>query len=357
MKKYELIFSEENKIGCFRVSLVKDPAVEATLIKFSSDEKPLFFVNEEKRIIYSVAIRPNKLIFRSHVPAGDLSAPPAYVYYTPETVERLQQNYFRQQGNKGTNIQHEDKNTEGIYPIESWIVSDPETDKSKAIGLETMAGDWVMAFKIDNDDVWQQVKEGNLDGLSVEAYLGYKESNINFNNENPMNWKSLFKSFFGSDAVEIAPGYWAKDSEVGTVVLDKDGNTAANAEFKVGDKTIKTDADGKILASEEQQDDMTIEQAMALIAELEAKLADSEKEKAEAEAEKTKAEAEAEKMSSEKTAVEKKLTEKTAEFEKFKKEKSPAPAKVDNVPPVDTPKPYEKMSNYEKMKFNRENKA
>jgi hypothetical protein len=369
MKIYELIFSDDSK-GCFRVSLVKDPAVEATLVKFSTEkpDQPLFFANEEKRVIYAVAMRPNKLIFRKEV-----NGEPANVFYTAETIERLQQNYFKQQGNVGTNVNHEDENTSGIFPFESFIVKDDGLYTKETIGLETIKGDWVMAFKIDNDEVWEECKKGNLDGLSIEAYLGYKETSINFKNQNRMNWKNFFKVMFGADPAEIAPGYWAQDSNEGTVVLDKDGNPAANAEFEIDGKAIKTDADGKILKAEEMADPpaMTLEEAQAKIADLEIKLADAEAKATKAEGDKTKADEDLQTMKTEKAAADLAITKMTSEkateikaaelaaVAKFKAENTPATPQK-NVPGADVDLstiPYEKMNNVQKMKFNRDKKS
>jgi hypothetical protein len=45
MKVYEITFEKD-----FKVSLVKNPALEMTMVKFSEEtETPLYFANEEKR--------------------------------------------------------------------------------------------------------------------------------------------------------------------------------------------------------------------------------------------------------------------------------------------------------------------
>ena len=76
------------------------------------------------------------------------------------------------------------------------------------------------------------------------------------------------------------------------------------------------------------------------VAELEAKLATIE-------ADKVKAETDLQTMKSEKEAI-------AVEFQKFKSE-TPAAKPIKNAP-VEVQKPYEQMSNFEKLKFNRENK-
>lgn len=171
MKRYELKLVEGGK-GVFKVSVVKDPAIESTLVHFSAEkEEKHFFTDEEKKVIYSVVMRPNMDIFRK-----DINGEPANVYYTSETVEQAQINYFRNNGNSATNINHSDiADAEGIFPFESWIVSDSKTDRAVNFGLDVQEGDWVMGFKVDNDELWSEhIKTGKLDGFSVEA------TNINY---------------------------------------------------------------------------------------------------------------------------------------------------------------------------------
>jgi len=37
--------------------------------------------------------------------------------------------------------------------------------------LQVQKGDWVLGQKIDNPEVWQDIKSGKLQGFSIEAYL------------------------------------------------------------------------------------------------------------------------------------------------------------------------------------------
>jgi hypothetical protein len=164
MDVYEIKFTENHK-----VSLVKDPAIEKTLIKFSNEtSEVLHFTNEEKKIVYSVAMIPNKLIFRK-----DVKGKPANVFYSAETIEKFQQDYFRTNANSGTNINHQSFNTEGIFPFESWIVGND--NRAELLGLDAPKGSLVMGFKIDNPEVWNEIKTGNLDGLSVEGNVIFEQ--------------------------------------------------------------------------------------------------------------------------------------------------------------------------------------
>ena len=311
MKVYEITFNDEEK-----VSLVKSPAIESTLLKFSNEEnETLYFANDEKQVIYSVAMIPNKMIFRKNV-----QGEPANVFYTAETIEKFQQNYFRKNANSGTNINHAEFNTDGIYPFENWIVQNSEVDKSKELGLSAPNGSLVMGFKIDNPTVWNEVKSGNLDGLSVEGKVIFKEVeqpiiNINMNKEkNPQTLWDNLKAFFSEHTDEEEVVVEAEMADEPVVV-----------EVEVEDE-IDYEAENEMLK--------------AKVAELEAKLADIEAMKVEDE---TKLET----MKAEKESIAK-------AFETFKAEK-PATNPIKDMP-KEVKKSYGEMTNFERMKFNKNNK-
>ena len=311
MKVYEITFNDEEK-----VSLVKSPAIESTLLKFSNEEnETLYFANDEKQVIYSVAMIPNKMIFRKNV-----QGEPANVFYTAETIEKFQQNYFRKNANSGTNINHAEFNTDGIYPFENWIVQNSEVDKSKELGLSAPNGSLVMGFKIDNPTVWNEVKNGNLDGLSVEGKVIFKEVeqpiiNINMNKEkNPQTLWDNLKAFFSEHTDEEEVVVEAEMADEPVVV-----------EVEVEDE-IDYEAENEMLK--------------AKVAELEAKLADIEAMKVEDE---TKLET----MKAEKESIAK-------AFETFKAEK-PATTPIKDMP-KEVKKSYGEMTNFERMKFNKNNK-
>jgi hypothetical protein len=197
---------------------------------------------------------------------------PANVFYSAETIEKFQKLYFQNASNASTNINHEENDTEGIYCFESWIVKNPEIDKSKVLGLETIEGDLVMAFKIDNDEVWSRCKAGDLDGLSIEAYFD-KQLKSNFKTEINMSKPTklelvidAIKSVFASDVEEEV-----KDEEVVEVEEPKEemAEETPPAEEAAAD-------DSEALKSE-------LEEVKAELAEAKTKLADMEAEKVKAE--------------------------------------------------------------------------
>lgn len=154
-----------NKKGVFRVSIVKNPAVgEGDLVLMSAQEI--------KGIFYSPVMIPDLNIQRIDENTGEKYM----VYYDADTVEQLANNYMRQCGNRETNIEHQASATDGVYPVESWIVKDPEADKSKALGMPTQkVGTWIMGYKCDSPEILKQIQDNLLQGLSIEGQLDTEE--------------------------------------------------------------------------------------------------------------------------------------------------------------------------------------
>jgi hypothetical protein len=201
MKVYQAKLKAGTDVNCF--SIVLGAAVETKLSKFVDEVvKPVFFANQERRIIYSVAMRPNKQIFRK-----DINGEPAYITFDAQEVEKMQESYFKMnnQGLAKMSLNHSEESISEVYPMENWIVFNPELDKSKTLLMEDVqAGDLILGFKINNNDVWEKfIKTGEVDGISLEAFLDYEiinPTNINMNVEEKKTFitelKETFKSVF-----------------------------------------------------------------------------------------------------------------------------------------------------------------
>lgn len=153
------------KKGVFKVSIVKNPAVgEGDLVLMASQEI--------KGVFYAPVMIPDIKIQRIDETTGEKYL----AYYDSETVEQLANNYFKQNGNANTNIEHQNTDTEGVYPVESWIVRCPDQDKSKALGMPTQKkGTWIMGFKCESEDVLKKIQNQLLQGLSIEGHLDTEE--------------------------------------------------------------------------------------------------------------------------------------------------------------------------------------
>lgn len=257
MKKYELQYTVGDD-GVFCMSLVENPATKTQLVMFDDESKLLQFQDDDKQIVYSVAMRPNMLI-----PRKDVNGEPAMVFYTEDTIADLQQNFFKKNYHNGSTINHDGKVREDLYIFESWIVQDPEKDKATLLGMQVQKGDWITAQKIENSEVWQDVKSGKLTGFSIEAYL----EPVLINNKVEMTKEEIdalvkkrveMMAQLGTKYTIEDKDYYIDKLEVGGMVTDGDGNPIANAEMEIEKKKIKTDDKGVILeavAEVEQAED------------------------------------------------------------------------------------------------------
>ena len=82
-------------------------------------------------------------------------------------------------------IDHE-KQVNGVSVVESWIVEDSKMDKSNLYNLNAVDGSWAVMMKVNNDEVWNDIKLGKYKGFSIEAmfsclseYLSKQEINSN----------------------------------------------------------------------------------------------------------------------------------------------------------------------------------
>ena len=163
----ELIISGEEELAIDAISLVTSPAIESEFVFFGKEKNNLTFakVDEEKRMLISPALIPNKNIFR-HNPNTQEDY---YVYFSKETVRKASELYLKHNNHHKATYQHQDR-VSGVLTVESWI-KEGDMDKSKLYGYDLPDGTWFVKMRIDNDELWQKIRSGELKGLSIEGYF------------------------------------------------------------------------------------------------------------------------------------------------------------------------------------------
>ena len=170
-KIVELVIEDDNQeLAIDAISLVTAPAIEQDFVFFGKEKNNLTFakVDEEKRMLVSPALIPNKQIFR-YDPNTDSDY---YVYFSPETVRKASELYLKHNNHHKATYQHQDR-VSGVLTVESWI-KEGDMDKSKMYGFDLPNGTWFVKMRIDNNDLWNKIKEGELKGLSIEGYFTNK---------------------------------------------------------------------------------------------------------------------------------------------------------------------------------------
>jgi len=167
-KIIELVISDESEeLTIDAISLVTSPAIEQDFVFFGKDKNNLTLakIDEEKRMLVSPALIPNKQIFR-YDPNTDSNY---YVFFSKKTVADAAALYLKHNNHHKATYQHEDR-VSGVLTIESWI-KEGEQDKSKLYGFDLPDGTWFVKMKIENDEMWNKIKDGELKGLSIEGYF------------------------------------------------------------------------------------------------------------------------------------------------------------------------------------------
>ena len=163
----ELIISGEEELAIDAISLVTSPAIETDFVFFGKEKNNLTFakVDEEKKVLISPALIPNKNIFR-HNPNTQEDY---YVYFSKSTVRKASELYLKHNNHHKATYQHQDR-VSGVLTVESWI-KEGDMDKSKLYGYDLPDGTWFVKMRIDNDELWSKIKDGELRGLSIEGYF------------------------------------------------------------------------------------------------------------------------------------------------------------------------------------------
>mgnify|MGYP001355712528 FL=1 len=166
MKLYELLIDENDLLlsGVHALSIVENPAIQSDFIALG-DQKPVLLaeVSKDKQILMGAALIPDKPIYRKD---GDEEY---YVYFSKETIAKTAEAFFRNNNQNNATLEHAEV-LDNMTVFESWIVEDPEFDKSKKYGLEVPAGTWMVSMKVDDKDVWDNyVKDNKVFGFSIEG--------------------------------------------------------------------------------------------------------------------------------------------------------------------------------------------
>jgi hypothetical protein len=167
-KIVELVVSDDSEeLTIDAISLVTSPAIEQDFVFFGKEKNNLTLakIDEEKRMLVSPALIPNKQIFRYDANTDS----DYYVYFSKETVRQASELYLKHNNHHKATYQHEDR-VSGVLTVESWI-KEGEQDKSKLYGFDLPDGTWFVKMKIENDEIWNRIKEGELKGLSIEGYF------------------------------------------------------------------------------------------------------------------------------------------------------------------------------------------
>lgn len=183
----------------YAISLVECPAIESNFV-YLSEEKPIqvCLEQDEKHMVFGAVLIPDKPIYRYN------QEEEYYLRFPKETIEVLAHEYLQNDNIYSFTQQHKD-NADGVSIIESWVKTS-NNDKSVDYGLDVPIGSWIIGAKIDNEEIWQGIKDGSMKGFSVESFLNFDEIMMN-KQENKMTEEKL-------ETIEVNESFWMRIAEI-----------------------------------------------------------------------------------------------------------------------------------------------
>jgi hypothetical protein len=260
----------------YGISLVDKPANGFMFVALSEVSKivNLSADDKKKRILYSIVLRPDQLIYRE-----DENGNPFNLTFDEETVEYYSQEFLKNGFTNNSKYNHQGEWLKDVSIVENWIVKDGDNDKANAVGLSVKEGDWVAGIKV-SQKVWDDfVETGKVKGFSIDSFISFEKINMAKHLPSVKSVKklrpnmSIFKKvmkFLAED--ESVPGVqsfetdkgviYAEKLDLGYLVVDADGMPLVG-EFVFEDNKYTTDAEGVIIAIDPVEADNADAQAEA----------------------------------------------------------------------------------------------
>ena len=216
---------DEISEGISCISIVDYPAMQKEMMVFEKQKKPIMFSvqDELQHKITSVVIRCNYPIYRV-----DEFGKEYYIRFNREVIDQLAEKYSKDGLLNRVSVQHNGELLSDIVMTEMYIKN---TEKGiNPVGFEDIEDFSLFAtFKINNEDVWKRIVNGEFGGLSMEVMLDVKPTEEFVEEEEDffselMNWLSgeeLKKNF------SIDRGSIRKAIEDGKVVMIDEGGEKA----------------------------------------------------------------------------------------------------------------------------------
>lgn len=158
------VIDDTGKLGIHAIGLVEYPAIEENWVALNATK--LSAVNEERKMLYGLALVPDKYILR----VDQTTMEEYYITFDKETIQKCAYQFLQQGLQDQYTIHHESPIT-GCMTAESWIVEDVNNDKVNSLGLSAIHGAWALGVKVHDDLIWQKAKNGEIKGFSIEGFF------------------------------------------------------------------------------------------------------------------------------------------------------------------------------------------
>ena len=248
MKKiFEIIVNPDDETGVDFNAFVDVPAHMKGFIAFGKNEPLHYSFNEEKRMVTGVLISAGTLIERFSKDLGQ-----HWVLFSAETIDTINKKTSKKGQWSNLNLMHDaDQVTKGAYMTERYTVSNSDPKKPnipEAFAKQGINdGSLIGTYYIEDDKLWQDVKEGKFNGFSVEGWFEKQEikQKVNMSKQKKSIW-DLFK------AEPKAKEKFASATTAEGVAVSYDGELAVGT-------VISVEADGVVIPAPEGEHQLTLE--------------------------------------------------------------------------------------------------
>lgn len=189
----------------YAISMVEQPAIESDFVALSEQKEEkiqTFLESNERHMVYGAALIPDKDIYRNN---GEQEF---YISFTKESIEKMSQDFMKEYRQNEVTLDHQEMAND-ITITESWLVEDPYRDKANALGINVPQGTWMIGMKVNQIDVWDRVKAGELKGFSVESMISLEE----FGKQNDNNMINTDEMSFWTKMKEVLAEAFSKKEE------------------------------------------------------------------------------------------------------------------------------------------------
>lgn len=170
---YEAIIENEaDGLSC--ISFVENPAMESNMLVFSTqncvEPAKLLFQENYKRCITGVVIRADHPVYRFDEYYGEY-----FIKFSKETIRELTEKYSKEKLLNNVSIHHNGKLIDDVVMLE-FFIKDIEKGINPKQFDDIEDGSLFCTFKINNEELWEEILKGNFGGLSMELFIGLEQS-------------------------------------------------------------------------------------------------------------------------------------------------------------------------------------
>lgn len=274
-------------LGLFGLSFVDCPATMVEMHTFKADEvQKVYFSSHEKREVVAPVMIPNQLIIRESMGMN------YYMRASEETIRKMYEKYMLSGNWNNFTYMHSDMDADmkeraldGVYLQRLWIIEDEKKDDAytKYGFTDLPKGTLMMKCKVNNRQIWKEIREGKLRGISLEAFFDKINTNkalqISYSRmKNNLDLFTKFIAFLNEVSVEaenvaaeakkdetnsgiVELKYYLDDEHYFTVdgdgyVRDENMNLVEMGDYRLADGNIfSVDESGKFVETKAVEDE------------------------------------------------------------------------------------------------------